>query len=98
MRHVVRFVVVAVLLVLPLGAVPSGTVAQAPGDACVREFFEVARVDYGLSPQDVVTMINTDGDPTFQVDHVGHLRQRVANAEIGIIDAQGVYHICPNPN
>ena len=75
--------------------------ADAAGGAatasCVRDFFAVAWEDHALSPPEVVELINADGDPTFQVDNVGHLRERVANAEIGIFDREGVFHICPTP-
>jgi hypothetical protein len=65
-------------------------------DACVRDFFTVARVDYGLSPEGVVQFINTDSDPNYQVANVGDLVNRVANAELGTFDTSGVYHICAN--
>ena len=100
-RHRLRLVALAVAPALALaGGVgsPASVTAVAAGDSCVRDFFEVARAQYGWSPQDVVQIINTDGDPTFQVDNVGHLRERLANAELGIIDQDGVYHICPNPS
>ena len=67
------------------------------GDACVRDFFTVARVDHGLSPAGVLESINTDGDPNYQVENVHALRELVASAELGIFDNTGTFHVCPNP-
>jgi hypothetical protein len=101
MARRLRFLLVIVALLLSVSWLAAGSLAASAqsnnGASCVREFFTVARADYGWSPQDVVRAINTDGDPNYQVANLGDLINRVANAEIGIFDTSGVYHICPNP-
>jgi hypothetical protein len=90
-----RLAIVAVLF-LAWAAVGTSTAHAETnyGEECVRDFFTVARVDYGMNPIDVVQLINTDGDPNFQVANVGELIDAVANAKLGIFDTSGVFHIC----
>ena len=92
--------VIAALLISPSGLAVGSLAAGAqsnPGAPCVREFFTIARDDYGLSREDVVRAINTDGDPNYQVANLGDLINRVANGELGVFDASGTFHVCP-PN
>lgn len=94
-----RIVAMAILLALSGGFSAGGaTAAPGGGDACVRDFFEVAREQYGWSPHEIVVILNTDNDPNdFRVANVQALRELVINAGLGIFDRNGAYHICPNP-
>jgi hypothetical protein len=101
MTRRLRFLLVFVALLLSISwlAVGSLTVSAQTnnGAPCVRDFFTIARVDNGLSPEGVVRLINTDSDPNYQVDNVRDLMNRVASGELGVFDASGTFHSCP-PN
>ena len=101
MTRRLRFLLVIVALLLSVSWLAVGSVAISAqsnrSDPCVRDFFAVARDDYGLSPQGVVQLINTDGDPNYQVANVNDLINRVAGGELGVFDTSGTFHVCP-PN
>jgi hypothetical protein len=70
--------------------------AQGSRSDCVREFFRIARRDYGWSPHDVVVQLNTDSDRSFQLTGVHDLRMHVADGSQGIVNKQtGETFSCP---
>ncbi|HET7035114.1 MAG TPA: hypothetical protein VFI42_05470 [Thermomicrobiaceae bacterium] len=89
-----RFAAVGLLAATAfVGTISAASANDAAG--CVADFYQVARVQYGWTPEDVVHYINNDDDPTFQVANAGDLTQGVLHGQIGILDEQGSYQFCP---
>jgi hypothetical protein len=98
MIRTIRSLLLAAALMLSLASLSLGTAQAKPknGDACVRDFFTVSRVDYGLNPHEIVEELNPGADPDFQFDNVGQLRSVVSIGDIGVVDSDGVEHVCAN--
>ena len=94
-RRICLQIVVAVMIGLGSAGIHQVDAQGGQGD-CVREFFRIARRDYGWSPHDVVVQLNSDNDRSYQLTGVHDLRTHVADGSQGIIDKQtGETFSCP---